>query len=170
MELNDIIRNPDCPPAFEGYLGSLRQEAVFPSNKESYYHAFEAFGEPIERFSGWPQAGEKPLKDEDRVMVLKDLVGAVAFLHARGLPHLCLNEGTLRVGREAPGSPLRLRVVGVGAGPSLNAANRTFQVPNSWAYTAPEVLSGLIVQSNLPALFAMDSWTVGTIMVMLIGG
>lgn len=146
LELSAIERSPDTPFALQGYVGSFRRDAVFPENRESLFHAFEAFGEPLESFSGWTAAREKPLADEERLAPIRDLIEAVNFLHCRGLPHLCLNDRSIRIGRLSPGGPPRLRILGVGAGPSLNSANRTFQVPESWAYTAPEVLGGLIVQ------------------------
>lgn len=171
LELADMAAAPETPDGLRGYLGSYESNAVFPSNRQTCFHSFEKFGQPLEEFTGWPSKSTDPRQaDEERIGLIRDLLGAISHLHSRGIPHLCVNERSVRIGRLTPDGPLRLRIVGAGAGPSLNAANRTFQVPRSWAYTPPEVLSGLIVQSNLPALFAMDAWSVGTVLAMIVSG
>ncbi|KAG8457005.1 hypothetical protein KFE25_006617 [Diacronema lutheri] len=170
LELSDMARSSETPDGLSGYLGSFESEPVFPANKRLCFHAFERFGQPLEQFDGWPRPGDAPLPDAERLGLIRDLLDAIRHLHSRGIPHLCINDKSVRIGRVSPSDPLRLRIVGAGAGPSLNAANRTFQVPRSWAYTPPEVLSGLIVQSNLPALFAMDTWAVGTVLAMIVAG
>lgn len=126
LELADMARATATPFALRGYIGSETKDAVFPSTRDVCFHAFERFGEPLEAFDGWPGAGEAG--DKARLALITDLLGAVNHLHGRGLPHLCVNEGTVRIGREPLNNELRLRIVGAGAGPSLNAANRTFQV------------------------------------------
>lgn len=147
LELTAMAQCAETPDGLRGYLGSYEADGVFPSNKRLCFHAFERFGTPLEQFDGWPKPpSEPPLPDSEKLGLVRDLVGAIHHLHSRGIPHLCVNERSVRIGREAPDGPLRLRLVGAGAGPSLNAANRTFQVPRSWSYTPPEVLSGLIVQ------------------------
>jgi hypothetical protein len=167
-------------------------DPVFPSSRACAFHAFEPFGQPLEQFDGWPRsagvgvgsgvgsgsasggggrgsgagavaaAAASALSDAARIELIRDLLGGVAFLHARGIPHLCVNEQSVRIGAgragdgaggagaggaggptttakqqqqqqaerggAARGGSLRLRIVGAGAGPSLNAANRTFQV------------------------------------------
>ena len=45
-----------------------------------------------------------------------------------------------------------------------------FRLPDTIAFHAPELLGGLVVESNLRALFAADAWSVGVLLAMVVGG
>lgn len=64
----------------------------------------------------------------------------------------------VRVGAANATGRARLKVVGCGAGPKLVATRRPFSLPETWAFNAPETLDGVLIQSNLKALFRMDAW------------
>eukprot|EP00629_Pelagomonadales_sp_RCC1024_P002944 CAMPEP_0119271118 /NCGR_PEP_ID=MMETSP1329-20130426/7838_1 /TAXON_ID=114041 /ORGANISM="Genus nov. species nov., Strain RCC1024" /LENGTH=498 /DNA_ID=CAMNT_0007271159 /DNA_START=87 /DNA_END=1580 /DNA_ORIENTATION=+ len=131
-----------------------------------YLHAFDAHF-PALADLGWADLARNATDDAAALNLVRDLLEAAAYLHARGLPHLSLNDEYVRVGAARDG-PARLKVVGVGAGPKLVATRRPFSLPETWAFNAPETMDGALIQSNLKALFRMDAWSVGVCVAMLL--
>jgi len=128
-----------------------------------YFHAFDGRHASLEDATFLREAD-----DETKLGLVRELLGAVGYLHARGLPHLALNSKCVRVSSRGA-----LTLVGAGAGPKLVATKRPFALPEEWwPFNAPETtgVNAMIIQSNLRALLSMDAWAVGVLVVMIVSG
>ena len=168
LEFNGLRADPRTPPPLQAYLTSFRLYG------QRYCHAFSGDGETLAQFV--PRcAGAGRLSDVSRLRLVMQLLDAVQFLHSRGSAHLGLDAQVVRIVQPPLASTapdeLQLRVIGLGAAVRLGAASgRTaYQMANDVSFHAPELLSSAILNSNLRALFKLDSWAVGVLLTMLCG-
>ena len=68
-----------------------------------YLHAFDAHF-PALADLGWADLARNATDDAAALALVRDLLEAAAYLHARGLPHLSLNDEYVRVGAVGVGA------------------------------------------------------------------
>ena len=177
LEFNGLRADPRTPRALQMPIGSFE----LPNGR--YGHAFQGGGVSLSSYD-WEEAvdsGGRP-GDSSRLALALDLLDSVNFLHCRGSPHLALDSQVVRVVPPSPAGPgasglarqrSRLQLVGLGAAVRLQSrvGRRAYQLPdNAVGFHAPELLGGVVIESNLRALFAADSWSVGCLLAMILGG
>ena len=177
LEFNGLRADPRTPRALQMPIGSFE----LPNGR--YGHAFQGGGVSLSSYD-WEEAvdsGGRP-GDSSRLALALDLLDSVNFLHCRGSPHLALDSQVVRVVPPSPAGPgasglarqrSRLQLVGLGAAVRLQSrvGRRAYQLPdNAVGFHAPELLGGVVIESNLRALLAADSWSVGVLLAMILGG
>ena len=179
LEFNGLRADPRTPRALQMPVASFE----LPNGR--YGHAFQGGGVSLSSYD-WEEAinsGARP-GDSSRLALALDLLDSVNFLHCRGSAHLALDSEVVRVvpsrsagsgasGRAQARQRSRLELVGLGAAVRLQSrvGRMAFQLPdNTVAFHAPELLDGYVIESNLRALLAADSWAVGVLLAMILGG
>jgi serine/threonine protein kinase len=176
LEYSGLRADPRTPRPLQAHIASFH----LPNGR--YGHAFEGGGVPLSAHN-WEETKKsdgQPGSDGEsaRLALALDLLDSVNFLHSRGSAHLALDSDVVRVmpaGRGASGLVrlrTRLSLVGLGAAVRLQSrvGRMAFQLPDNVAFHAPELLDGFVIESNLRALFAADSWSVGCLLAMILGG
>ena len=186
LEFHGLRADPRTPRALQMPIASFE----LPNGR--YGHAFQGGGVSLSSYD-WEEAvysGGRP-GDSSRLALALDLLDSVNFLHCRGSAHLALDSQVVRVVPPRPAGPgasglarqlplrgysssrSRLQLLGLGAAVRLQSrvGRRAYQLPdNAVAFHAPELLGGVLIESNLRALLAADSWSVGVLLAMILGG
>ena len=175
LEFNGLRADPRTPRALQMPVASFE----LPNGR--YGHAFQGGGVALSSYNYYEWEEEEAARpgDSTRLALALDLLDSVNFLHCRGSAHLALDSEVVRVmpTGSGPSGLVRLRsrlsLVGLGASVRLQSrvGRNAFQLPaNTVAFHAPELLDGYVIESNLRALLAADSWSVGVLLAMILGG
>jgi len=171
LEFNGLVSDPTTPYPLQAYLRS------YQAPDGSYCHAFDGSGVPLSSYeASFKQETDDEcpvLDDGKRLRLIAQLLEAINALHDRGSAHLALDANVIRIAPldvNKPDSDLELRIIGLGASVKLGKGRFNFQLDESTAFHAPELLASPILATNLEALFKLDSWSVGVLIVMLVTG